>query len=37
VTSPLARGLIGKRLGDTVKMQVPGGTREVEITDVLFE
>ena len=37
VTSPLARSLIGTSLGDTVKIQAPGGTREVEITDVVFE
>jgi transcription elongation factor GreA len=30
-TSPVGRGLIGKEVGDTVKIQIPGGTRELEI------
>ena len=30
-TSPIGRGLIGKQVGDTVKVQIPGGTREMEI------
>ncbi len=36
VTSPIARGLIGKQVDDVVKIQTPGGTRQVEIIDVLF-
>ena len=30
-TSPIGRGLIGKQVGDTVKVQIPGGMREMEI------
>src|SRR5947207_1657498 len=29
--SPIGRGLIGKEVGDTVKIQIPGGVRELEI------
>lgn len=35
LASPLGRSLIGKREGDTVKVQVPGGTREYEITRIV--
>ena len=30
-TSPIGRGLIGKKVGDSVKIQSPGGSRELEI------
>ncbi len=30
-SSPIGRGLLGKELGDVVKFQIPGGTREMEI------
>jgi transcription elongation factor GreA len=30
-SSPIGRGLIGKEVGDTVKIQIPGGVREFEI------
>lgn len=30
-TSPIGKGLLGKRVGDTVKVQIPGGSREMEI------
>jgi transcription elongation factor GreA len=30
-TSPIGRGLLGKEVGDTVKIQIPGGVREFEI------
>jgi transcription elongation factor GreA len=30
-TSPIGRGLLGKAIGDTVKIQSPGGARELEI------
>ncbi len=30
-SSPIGRGLLGKRVGDTVKIQIPGGAREMEI------
>jgi len=37
VTSPLARGLIGKAVGDLATVQSPGGPREYEVVEVLFE
>ena len=37
VTSPLARGLIGKAVGDLVTVQSPGGAREYEIQALTFE
>ncbi len=37
VTSPIARSLISKEAGDTVKVRAPGGDREYEILDVTFE
>jgi len=37
VTSPLARGLVGKSIGDVATVQSPGGPREYEIVDVRFE
>jgi transcription elongation factor GreA len=37
VTSPVARGLIGKAVGDLVTVQSPGGAREYEVVEVLFE
>jgi transcription elongation factor GreA len=30
-TSPIGRGLVGKEVGDVVKVQIPGGMREFEI------
>jgi transcription elongation factor GreA len=30
-SSPIGRGLLGKKVGDTVKIQIPGGVREMEI------
>ena len=30
-TSPIGRGLLGKKVGETVKIQIPDGTRELEI------
>jgi transcription elongation factor GreA len=32
--SPIGRGLVGKKPGDTAKIQIPGGTRELEILRV---
>jgi len=37
ITSPIARALIGKSVGDTVEVQAPGGVREYEIVDVRYE
>ena len=34
-SSPIGRGLLGKREGDTVKIQIPGGVREMEIIQVI--
>jgi len=36
VTSPIARALIGREVGDTVRVQAPGGAREYEISDIRF-
>ena len=30
-SSPIGRGLLGKQVGDTVKIQIPGGVREMEV------
>ena len=30
-SSPIGRGLVGKKVGDTVRIQIPGGARELEI------
>lgn len=37
VTSPIARGLIGKIEGDEVQVEVPGGLRSFEIAEVRYE
>jgi transcription elongation factor GreA len=37
VTSPIARGLIGKMEGDEVGVEVPGGMRTFEILEVRYE
>jgi transcription elongation factor GreA len=34
-TSPIGKALIGKQAGDTVKVQIPGGMREMEITKLV--
>lgn len=36
VHAPLARALIGKRLGDSVEVTTPGGSKSYEIVDVRF-
>jgi len=30
-TSPIGKGLLGKQVGDSVKITIPGGTKELEI------
>ena len=30
-SSPIGRGLIGKEVGDVVKIQIPGGLKEFEV------
>src|SRR5579871_6914708 len=34
-SSPIGRALLGKQVGDSVKVQIPGGTREMEITQLV--
>lgn len=34
-TSPIGRALLGKQVGDEVKVQIPGGVREMEIIQLL--
>lgn len=34
ITSPLARGLVGKKIGDKVAIKVPAGTNNFEILDI---
>src|SRR5438067_1027743 len=33
-SSPIGRGLLGKNVGDTVRIQIPGGVREMEIMEL---
>lgn len=35
VVSPLGRAMIGKKVGDEVVIQAPGGKREFEVIDIL--
>lgn len=37
VLSPIARGLIGKNVGDEVVITTPSGSKEYEIVNVLFK
>ncbi len=34
-SSPIGRGLLGKFVGDTVKIQIPDGLRELEIVELI--
>ncbi|MBV8069645.1 MAG: transcription elongation factor GreA [Acidobacteriaceae bacterium] len=34
-SSPIGRGLLGKRVGDTVKINIPDGVREMEILSLI--
>ena len=36
ISSPIARALIGKTIGDTVEVMAPGGARSYEVTGVKF-
>jgi transcription elongation factor GreA len=36
ITSPIARALIGKKVGDTVEVNTPGGGKSYEVTEVAF-
>ena len=33
-SSPIGRGLLGKQVGDSVKINIPGGMREMEIIEL---
>jgi len=33
-SSPIGRGLLGKQVGDSVRIQIPGGVREMEIIEL---
>ncbi|WP_425408494.1 transcription elongation factor GreA [Hyphococcus sp.] len=37
ISSPIARALIGKSVGDSVEVQAPGGSRSYEIEKVVFK
>ncbi|NLS98287.1 MAG: transcription elongation factor GreA [Planctomycetaceae bacterium] len=37
ITSPLAQGLVGKKIGDKVEIQVPAGITRFEILDIRFD
>ena len=37
ITSPLARALVGKTVGDSVEVTTPGGSRSYEISRVAFK
>ena len=37
VTSPLAQGLIGKKVGEQAEVEVPAGTNRFEILEIRFE
>ena len=37
ISSPIARGLIGKSMGDTVEIRTPKGSTSYEIVEVIFE
>jgi transcription elongation factor GreA len=36
ITSPIARALMGKTVGDTVEVTTPGGGKSYEVMDVMF-
>jgi transcription elongation factor GreA len=36
IDSPLARAMIGKKVGDEIKLDTPSGKRKYEIIDVLY-
>ena len=36
ITSPVARALLGKGVGDSVAVQVPKGTREFEVLEIRY-
>ncbi|WP_160123274.1 transcription elongation factor GreB [Rhodovarius lipocyclicus] len=34
--APIARALLGKRVGDTARVPLPGGAEEIEITEIRY-
>ena len=36
ISSPLAKALIGKKVGDTISVPAPGGDRSYEVLDVRY-
>jgi len=36
VTSPIGKALVGKSIGDTARVNAPGGVREFEIVDIFI-
>jgi transcription elongation factor GreA len=34
-SSPIGKGLLGKKVGDTVRIQIPDGSREMEVVSLL--
>jgi transcription elongation factor GreA len=34
-SSPIGRGLLGKQVGDEIKIQIPGGVRQMEIIELI--
>jgi transcription elongation factor GreA len=37
ITSPVARAIVGKEVGDEVRVETPGGVRHYEVTDVRWD
>jgi transcription elongation factor GreA len=37
VTSPLAQGMLGKKVGETAEIPVPAGTARLEIVEIRFD
>ncbi len=37
ITSPVARAIVGKEVGDEVRVQTPGGVRNYEVSDVRWD
>lgn len=37
ITSPIAKGLLGKKVGDIAKIEVPAGTMKLQITKITRE
>ena len=36
ISSPIARALIGKRVGDSIEVNAPGGSRAYEVLAIKF-